>query len=150
MIGFILITGKLLGFVMNAAGLTQSFSAFMIDLPFGKYGIFAIICIMYIVLGMFFDAIAMLILTIPFVMPVMTELGFDPFWWGVVYVILVEIGLVTPPFGLNLFTIQGVLPRYSLLTIAYGALPFLIPMCLMIVILVLFPELATWLPSVLY
>ncbi|MFC1972580.1 TRAP transporter large permease [Chloroflexota bacterium] len=150
MIGFILITGKLLGFVMNAAGLTQSFSAFMINLPFGKYGIFAIICLMYIVLGMFFDAVAMLILTIPFVMPVMTELGFDPFWWGVVYVVLVEIGLVTPPFGLNLFTIQGVLPRYSLLTIAYGALPFLIPMVLMIVILVLFPELATWLPSVLY
>jgi len=150
MIGFILITGRLLGFVMNAAGLTEAFSGFMTDLPFGKYGIFAIICLMYIVLGMFFDAIAMLILTIPFVMPVITHLGFDPFWWGVVYVVLVEIGLVTPPFGLNLFTIQGVLPRYSLLTIAYGALPFLIPMGLMIVILVLFPELATWLPSVLY
>ncbi len=150
MIGFIMITGRLLAFVMNAAGLTEAFAAFMTNLPFGKYGIFAIICLMYIVLGMFFDAVSMLILTIPFVMPVIIHLGFDPFWWGVVYVILVEIGLVTPPFGLNLFTIHGVLPRYSILTIAYGALPFLIPMGLMIVILVLFPQLTEWLPSILY
>lgn len=150
MIGFILVTGRLLGFVMNAAGLTESFASFMTNLPFGKYGIFTVICFMYIFLGMFFDAIAMLILTMPFVTPVINSLGFDPFWWGVVYVILVEIGLVTPPFGLNLFTIHGVLPRYSLLTIAYGALPFLIPMGLMIVILVLFPELTLWLPSILY
>jgi len=150
MIGFVMFTGKLLAFVMNAAGLTQTFADFMTNLPFGKYGIFAIICLMYIVLGMFFDAIAMLLLTIPFVMPVINFLGFDIIWWGVVYVILVEIGLVTPPFGLNLFTIHGVLPRYSILTIAYGTLPFLIPMALMIAILVLFPDLTSWLPGILY
>ena len=83
-------------------------------------------------------------------MPVISHLGLDAIWWGVVYVILTEIGLVTPPFGLNLFTLHGVAPKYSILTVARGSLPFLFPMLLVIVILALFPDIALWLPSILY
>ncbi len=150
MVGFVLFAARLLSFVFQAAGLTESFAAFMLNLPFGKYGTLAIICIMYLILGMFLDAASMMLLTMPFVMPIITSFGFSPIWWGVTYVILAEIGLVTPPFGLNLFTIHGVLPKYSILTIAAGALPFLIPMVLMIVIMIAFPELALWLPGILY
>ncbi len=150
MVGFVLFAARLLSFVFQAAGLTESFSSFMLNLPFGKYGTLAIICIMYLILGMFLDAASMMLLTMPFVMPIIASFGFSPIWWGVTYVILAEIGLVTPPFGLNLFTIHGVLPKYSILTIAAGALPFLIPMLLMIVILIAFPELALWLPGILY
>jgi C4-dicarboxylate transporter, DctM subunit len=150
MIGFILFTAKLLAFVLQSAGLTEAFANFMQTLPIGKYATFAVIMVMYLILGMFFDATAMLLLTMPFVMPVMLNLGFDPIWFGVVYVIVAEIGMVTPPFGLNLFTIHSVLPKYSVIRIAKGALPFLIPMIIIIIILTIFPDLALWLPSVLY
>jgi len=150
MIAFVSITARVLGMVFQYIGLTETFSAFMLGLPFGKYGIFAVICIMYLILGMFFDAFAMLLLTLPFVAPLIFELGFDPIWFGVVYVVLAEIGLVTPPFGLNLFVLHGVVPHHGIMTIALGALPFLIPTLLLIVLLTAFPQLVLWLPSVLY
>jgi tripartite ATP-independent transporter DctM subunit len=150
MVGFVLFAARLLSFVFQAAGLTEAFSSFMLNLPFGKYGTLAIICVMYLILGMFLDAASMMLLTMPFVMPIILSFGFSPIWWGVTYVILAEIGLVTPPFGLNLFTIHGVLPKYSILTIAAGALPFLIPMVIMIGTLIVLPDLALWLPGLLY
>ena len=150
MIAFVLFTARMLGQVFQYIGLTEAFSAFMIGLPLGKYGIFAIICVMYIILGCFFDAISMLVLTLPFVAPIIQSLGFHFVWFGVVYVVLAEIGLVTPPFGLNLFVLKGVVPKYEITTIFYGALPFLIPTLILIVLLVAFPELVLWFPSVLY
>lgn len=150
MIGFVLYTARLLSFIFQSMGLTDIFAGMMLNLPLSKYGILFVICIMYLVLGMFFDSLSMMVLTLPFVMPIIKDLGFDPVWWGVTYVILAEIGLVTPPFGLNLFTINSVLPQYSIMEIAVGTLPFLIPMLLIILILVLFPGLALWLPSVIY
>jgi TRAP-type C4-dicarboxylate transport system permease large subunit len=106
--------------------------------------------ILYLVLGMFFDSMAMMLLTLSFVMPVILKLGYDPIWWGVTFVLLAEIGLVTPPFGLNLFTIHGVLPKFSVMYIARASLPFLAVMILMVWILIFFPELALWLPRQLY
>ena len=150
MIGFVIITARLLTFVFQAAGLTEAFSSFIIGLPLGKYGTLAIICVMYIILGMFLDSISMMLLTLPFIMPIMDAFGLHPVWWGVVYVILTEIGLVTPPFGLNLFTLHGVIPKYSILTVARGALPFLFAMLVVIVMLIALPDLALWLPGILY
>lgn len=150
MVGFIMITARMLSFVVQEGGLTDSFARFLMGLHLGKYGTLTFFIIMYLILGCFFDAAAMLLLTMPFVTPVMQSLRLDPIWWGVVYVILAEIGMVTPPFGLNLFTIHGVLPKYSIMTIAAGSLPFLIPMLLMIWILIFFPDLALWLPRFLY
>ena len=97
MIGFVLYTARLLSFIFQSMGLTDIFAGMMLDLPLGKYGILFVICIMYLVLGMFFDSLSMMVLTLPFVMPIIKDLGFDPIWWGVTYVILAEIGLVTPP-----------------------------------------------------
>lgn len=150
MIGFVVVTARLLTFVFQSAGLTDWFATSILSLPLGMYGTLAIICLMYIILGMFLDSISMMLLTLPFIMPIMDAFGLNPVWWGVVYVILTEIGLVTPPFGLNLFTLHGVIPKYSILTVARGSLPFLVPMFFVIILLIAFPKLALWLPSVLY
>ncbi|MFC1956048.1 TRAP transporter large permease [Chloroflexota bacterium] len=150
MVAFLLFTARVLGQVFQYVGLTDGFSALMLQLPFGKYGIFAIICVLYIILGMFFDTLSMLVLTIPFVGPLLFNLGFSPLWFGVVFVVLAEIGLITPPFGLNLFVLQGAVPKYDVVTIALGALPFLVPMLITVVLLTVFPELVLWLPGILF
>jgi tripartite ATP-independent transporter DctM subunit len=150
MIAFVLFTARVLAQVFNHIGLTGAFSSLMLGLPLGKWGIFAAICVMYLVLGCFFDSMSMMVLTLPFVGPLLTKLGFDAIWFGVIFVILAEIGLVTPPFGLNLFVLHGVIPKYDLLTIAVSALPFLVPALLLIVVLVFLPQLALWLPGVIY
>jgi tripartite ATP-independent transporter DctM subunit len=150
MIAFVIFTAKVLGILFAHIGLTETFAAFMKGLPFGKYGIWAVVCVMYLFLGMFFDTISMLLLTLPFISPLMAGLGFDPLWFGVTYVVLGEIGIVTPPFGLNLFVLHGVVPKHDIITIALGALPFIIPTLLMVVILTAVPELVLWLPRLLY
>jgi len=150
MIGFIIFAARLLSFGFQDMGVTQRLSAYIIALGLGKYGIMLFLVVLYLILGMFFDSMAMMLLTLPFVMPVLTNLGYDPIWWGVTFVVLAEIGLITPPFGLNLFTIHGVLPKFSVVFIARSSLPLLGTMLLMVWILIFFPRLALWLPKVLY
>jgi len=150
MIAFVLFTARMLGQVFQYIGLTDVFSGFIMGLPLGKYTVLALICVLYIILGCFFDSLSMLVLTLPFIAPVMKNLGFDLIWFGVVYVVLSEIGLVTPPFGLNLFVLKGVVPKYEITYIFMGTVPFLIPTCILLVMLILWPELILWLPRVLY
>jgi len=150
MIFFVMFTARVLGQVFQYIGLTNAFSEIMLQLPFGKYGIFIIICVMYLIMGMFFDSFSMMVLTLPFVSPLITELGFSLIWFGVVFVILAEVGLVTPPFGLNLFVLHGVVPQHDIMTIVRGTLPFLLPMLLMVGILMALPQLVLWLPEILY
>ena len=150
MIAFVLFTARMLGQVFQYIGLTEATSTFMMNLDLGKYTVLAIICIMYIILGCFFDSLSMLVLTLPFVSPIVKNLGFDFIWFGVLYVVLAEIGLVTPPFGLNLFVLKGVVPKYEITYIFAGTLPFLIPTAILLALLILFPELALWFPRFLY
>jgi tripartite ATP-independent transporter DctM subunit len=150
MMAFVLFTARMLGQVFQYIGLTEATAAFMLGLDLGKYTMLALICILYLILGCFFDSLSMLVLTIPFVAPIIKNLGFDFIWFGVLYVVLAEIGLVTPPFGLNLFVLKGVVPKYEITTIFAGTIPFLIPTCILIVLMILFPDLVLWLPNLLY
>lgn len=150
MIAFIIFAARLLSFVFQDIGATAKMSTAVLELDLGKYGTMLCIVILYLILGMFFDSMAMMLLTLSFVMPVIIKLGYDPIWWGVTFVLLAEIGLVTPPFGLNLFTIHGVLPKFSVMYIARASLPFLAVMILMVWLLIFFPDLAMWLPRQLY
>lgn len=150
MIAFVLFTARMLGQVFQYIGLTEATSAFMLNMGLGKYATLAIICVLYLILGCFFDSLSMLVLTLPFVAPIVKNLGFDFIWFGVLYVVLAEIGLVTPPFGLNLFVLKGVVPKYEITYIFAGTLPFLIPTGILIVLMILFPELVLWLPRILY
>jgi TRAP-type C4-dicarboxylate transport system permease large subunit len=122
----------------------------MLDLPFGKYGMFAIISIMYLIMGMFIDSTSMLVLTLPFVGPLILALGFNTLWFGVVFAVLASIGLVTPPFGLTLFVLHSVLPQHDVMTIARGCLPFLIPLLALVVLLTALPEVVLWLPRIMF
>lgn len=150
MVAFVLFTARVLGMVFAYLGVTKALAASMLTLPLGKYGMLAVMCLLYLVLGCFFDTFSMMVLTLPFVSPIVAGAGFDGIWFGVVFVILAEIGLVTPPFGLNLFVLNGVVPEHDVMTIAAACLPLIPVLLLLVVLLTVFPQLALWLPGVLY
>jgi hypothetical protein len=136
MMAFVLFLSDV-GQVFQYIGLTEATATFMLGLDLSKYSMLAVICILYLILGCFFDSVSMLVLTIPFVAPIIKGLGFDFIWFGVLYVVLAEIGLVTPPFGLNLLcSKRRTCARDP--TIFAGAIPFLIPTCMLIVLIILF------------
>ncbi len=145
---FVIMGAQIFGYALAVANAPQAVSAWVGALSPNPYVILLALVVMYLILGMFIDAISMMVLTIGVVFPIVTGAGFDPVWFGVILVILLEIGLLTPPVGINLFTIQGIAPAgTSLAEVAWGSLPFVVLLLLGIGILTLFPELALWLPS---
>jgi tripartite ATP-independent transporter DctM subunit len=117
------------------------------DLGLSNYMVLTAVCIIYYIMGCFVEGIAMCIITIPVIQPVMVALGFDPFWFGVIMVICVEVGMITPPLGINLYVIQGIDPESNFAEIIFGTIPYVAIMTILIVILSIYPQLATWLPS---
>ena len=103
--------------------------------------------VMYLVLGCLMDAMAMIILTVPIIFPVIVQLGFDPIWFGVIIVMTVELGLIHPPVGMNVFVIKSVVQDVSFTTIFKGVIPFVVTDIVRLVILIAFPIIALWLPS---
>jgi tripartite ATP-independent transporter DctM subunit len=110
-----------------------------------RWFVFLSVVLIYVILGAFLDSISMLVLTLPVVFPVMVKLGFDPLWFGVVLMIMAEVGLIHPPVGMNLFILQGINRTASMRTIALGALPFLLVMFVTLLILCLVPQIALFL-----
>jgi len=150
MVAFVMFTARVLGQVFQYTGVVELASDFLLGLPGGKFVTIAAIFGMYIVLGFFFDSLSMMVLTLPFVAPVIAGLGFSPIWFGVVYVVVAEIGLLTPPFGLNLFVLKGVLPNHDIMDIVRSTVPYLISLVFLIILLTAFPQLVLWLPELLY
>jgi C4-dicarboxylate transporter DctM subunit len=150
MLAFIMFTASVLGQVFQYLGVVDKFSEYMLALPFGRYGTLLLICFVYIILGIFFDTFSMLILTLPFIGPVIVNLGFNMTWFGVLFVLLAEMGLITPPFALNLFVLKAAVQKHDIMTIARGTLPFYIPLLLAIILLIAFPQIALWLPNFLF
>jgi tripartite ATP-independent transporter DctM subunit len=143
----VLIGALLFGYFLTITQTPQKVTEFLTALGIGRYGVLALIMLMYLVLGCLMDAMAMIILTVPIIFPVITALGFDPIWFGVIIVMTVELGLIHPPVGMNVFVIKSVIPDVSFSTIFYGVLPFIITDLIRLVILICFPILALWLPS---
>ena len=121
--------------------------SFLTGLGIGAYGVLSLIMLMYLVLGCLMDALAMIILTVPIIFPVIKELGFDPIWFGVIIVMTVELGLIHPPVGMNIFVIKSVIDDVKISTIFKGVLPFIATDILRLVILIAFPAIALYLPS---
>jgi C4-dicarboxylate transporter DctM subunit len=117
------------------------------ELGLGSYGVLAVIMLMYLVLGCLMDAMAMIILTVPIIFPVISHLGFDPIWFGVIIVMTVELGLIHPPVGMNVFVIKSVVKDVSFTTIFKGVIPFVATDIVRLIVLIAFPLLATWLPQ---
>ncbi|MFC1942591.1 TRAP transporter large permease subunit [Chloroflexota bacterium] len=116
-------------------------------LPLSPMAIMAIIIIIHFIGGCFMDAFALIVLTVPIVFPVILALGFDPIWFGVLIVLIVEMGVITPPVGINVYVIKGIAPDVPLGKIFKGVVPFVLALLVCTVLLMIFPKIATFLPS---
>jgi C4-dicarboxylate transporter DctM subunit len=105
--------------------------------------------VMLLVAGCFLPPAAVILMTTPILIPIITKAGFDPIWFGVLLTVNMELGLITPPVGLNLYVINGIVPDVPLTTVLRGAVPFMACMVVAMILLCLFPEIATWLPDAL-
>jgi C4-dicarboxylate transporter DctM subunit len=143
----VLIGALIFGYFLTVTQTPQKVTEFLTSLGLGSYGVLAVIMVMYLVLGCLMDAMAMIILTVPIIFPVVTHLGFDPIWFGVIIVMTVELGLIHPPVGMNVFVIKSVVKDVSFATIFKGVIPFVLTDLIRLVILITFPSLATWLPT---
>lgn len=148
MIMLIIMAAQFLNFVLASIGLTDGMGKAIESLGLGKYGTLILIVVFYLILGCFMETISMMILTTPFIYPIVSNLGWDPIWWGIVLTILIEAALITPPVGLNLYVVQGMRERGSIADVIWGSLPFVALMMLLIGALMVIPDLALWLPRV--
>jgi C4-dicarboxylate transporter, DctM subunit len=140
-------TSILFGYMMSSLQITQTVAESIGALQVNRWWIMAAVNLLLLVAGMFLPPAAIILMTTPILMPVITAAGFDPIWFGVILTINMELGLITPPVGLNLFVINGITPDVRLPTILKGALPFMGCMVVAIILICIFPELATWLPE---
>ena len=146
MIMLIIMAAQFLNFVLATIGVTDGLGKIIENLGLGQYGTMILIVVFYLILGCFMETISMMILTTPFIAPIVFKLGWDPIWWGVVLTILIEAALITPPVGLNLYVVQGMRERGSINQVIRGALPFVFAMIALIALLMAVPDVALWLP----
>ncbi len=147
MVLFLVAAANVFSYFLALSMIPMKVSAWIIGLGVSRYVVLIIIILIYLLLGCFLDAISMMVLTLPVILPVMATLKFDPIWFGVVCVIMMEAGLITPPMGLNVFTVAAIAKDTSLEEIFKGALPFLIAMLFVTFLITLFPQIALYLPG---
>ncbi|OPX38057.1 MAG: hypothetical protein B1H12_03420 [Desulfobacteraceae bacterium 4484_190.2] len=146
MILLIIVGARIFGALTSQLRIAFDLVAFVETAGISPIKTLTLICVMLIVLGMFLDAASIMVITLPVFYPVIMSAGFNSVWFGVFFIIVLEIGLLTPPVGLNLFVIKG-LSGFKMGTIVRGTSPFIVIMLLSLFILTLFPQLATWLPD---
>ena len=149
MIMLIVIAAFFLNFVMTAVGLTTSIINLVTAYDLSPLALMAVVIVFYLILGAFMDEMAMMISTVPVIAPVVFAAGFDGVWFGIMLVMLMQAGMILPPVGINLFVIQGIRRSGRIEEIAWGALPFVLAMVLLMGLLIVFPQLALWLPDTL-
>ena len=145
MIFAIIVGGYMVARFLAVTGLTDALVAAIIAAELGRTGFLFLLVLLYFVLGAMLDVFGMLVLTIPFILPVVTELGIDPVWFGVFVVIMAELALITPPIGANVFVMRRVAPEVPMEEIFRGVLPFVVGELGVLALLILFPDLALWL-----
>jgi C4-dicarboxylate transporter, DctM subunit len=147
MIMAILMAAYFVNFVITSIGLSQKVMALVTSLGFSPMATMIVIVLFYLVLGMFMESLSMLVATVPIITPVVMALGFNPVWFGVLMMLLIETALITPPVGFNLFVVQGVRPRGQIYDVIIGSSPFVVTLLIMIALLLAFPQLALWMPQ---
>ena len=145
----IVVGAFLFGYFLTITQFTQNAVDWLVNLPVGAYGVLAIIMVGYFILGAVMDELAMILLTVPIVFPAMTQLGFDPVWFGVIVVMAVTFGMICPPVGMNVFVINSIARDIPLGRIYRGTMPFILVDVGRLIVLCAFPGLALWLPRVL-
>jgi C4-dicarboxylate transporter, DctM subunit len=148
MIMAILLAAYFLNFVITSIGLTGQVNSFITSLGLTPVQLLVAVVIFYFILGMFMETLSMMVATVPIIAPIMFKAGYDPVWFGIIIIILMELAMITPPVGINLYVVQGLRKRGRIDDVIIGAAPFVIGMLLMIVILSIWPRIALWLPQV--
>lgn len=147
MILTIIAAAVLFGYMLTSLYLTQTLAQAIADLHANRWVLMFLINIFLLVCGFFIPPAAVILMTSPILLPIITAAGFDPVWFGVILTINMEIGLIHPPVGLNIYIVNAIAPDVPLAKVMWGTLPYVICMMLAIVILCVFPEIATWLPD---
>ncbi|MGE0737342.1 MAG: TRAP transporter large permease [Alphaproteobacteria bacterium] len=147
MIFMIFIGTSILQYFLETSTLPKMLNDLIVGAELHRYTVLIIILAVYLILGCFLDSLSMLLITLPLFFPIIKNLGFDPIWFGILVVCVVEIGLITPPVGMNLFVISSVVPNLSLRTAISGVVPFIAADVVRLGVLVAFPWLSLWLPS---
>ena len=147
MIMMIIGASELFSFTLSSLFVTQSIAEWIAGLAANKWVIIAIVNVFLLIAGFFLPPVAVIVMTAPILLPIITQAGFDPYWFAIVLTINMEIGLITPPVGLNLYVINSIAPDISLRQILMGSLPYVFCMVTAIIILCIVPEIATWLPN---
>ena len=147
MVFLILIGAYVFGAFLAITQLPMKLAAFVETLAISKYLILAIIIAIYALLGCIMDSLAMVMLTVPIFLPIVTALGFNPIWYGVVMIMVMEMGLITPPVGMNVYIVAGVAKDIPLVRIFKGTAPMVGGMAVAVIIICLFPVLSLWLPN---
>lgn len=150
MLLFIITAAFFLNFIVGLLGVPQAMSRAITDLGLSATQMVLILVLFYLVMGCFLETLSMMVGTIPVVMPVILHLGIDPVWFGIFLVIMMELALITPPVGMNLYVVQGVRNRGELADVYRGILPFVTAMLIMIGLIILFPTIVTLIPEALY
>lgn len=150
MIMLIILAAVFLNFVLSVIGLTQALADFITGLGYTPFQTMLVIVAVLVVLGCFMETLSMLLTTAPLVTPIVIALGYDPVWFGILLMVLLETALITPPIGINLYVVQGIRDRGEMLDVMKGAAPFVVTMFAMIAFLLAFPQIALWLPSLVY
>jgi TRAP-type C4-dicarboxylate transport system permease large subunit len=134
--------------MMSSLFITQSIAEWISQLDVNRWVLMGVINVFLLVAGFFLPPVAVILMTAPILLPILTAAQFDPYWFAVILTINLEIGLITPPVGLNLYVINSIAPEISLKTILKGSMPYVLCMVAAIVILCFVPQIATWLPDV--
>ncbi|MFN7103008.1 MAG: TRAP transporter large permease [Pseudorhizobium sp.] len=150
MILLIMVGAQFLNFVIGVLGIPQALTSFVSQLGAGPIQILLLLIVFYLILGCFMETLSMMIATLPVVFPLIVHLGIDPVWFGIFLVLMMEIGLITPPIGMNLYVVQGVRGQGSIMDVIRGAIPFVLVMLAFTGLLIVWPDMALWLPRQLF
>jgi len=151
MIMLIILAAVFLNFILGFIGVTKGLLELIAELGLTPIQTMALLVVFYLILGMFMETLSMLLTTVPIVFPIVVHMGFDPVWFGIMITVLMETALITPPIGVNLYVVQGIRSGGGPFNdVAFGALPFVLMMGVMIAMLMIFPQLALWLPTMVY
>jgi tripartite ATP-independent transporter DctM subunit len=147
MLSMIIVGAQIMSTGLTYSGASRDISTWVVGLGLSKWAFFGFLVALYIFLGCFVDGLSMIYMTLPVLFPTVVAMGFDPIWFGVVLTVLIELGQITPPVGLNLFTIHAISGGHRFGEVALGSLPYAALVLLMLLILAIWPGLATWLPA---
>ena len=147
MVLFLVAGANMFSYFLALSTIPMAVSAWIGGLGVSKYVVLLVVVALYLVLGCFLDAVSMMVLTMPVIFPVMVGLGFDPIWFGVICVLMMNAGLITPPVGLNVYTIAGIIRDVPMVEVFKGAAPFLLAIIAITIMITIFPQIATILPA---